>query len=126
MALTIQKKNQAGRMLNEFLVSLGLLFILLVPDVAILSAAVTSSSRAASEDVALDMARNSMEASIAQLGSVTPKRSYEIDGTSFSQSVRLVPLQGERAGLTLVVVSVEWVTGDKNHHIRLERYVRGS
>lgn len=119
-------RNRAGRMLNEFLVSLGLLFILLIPDLALLDSAVTSSFRASSEDIALDIARDSMEVSIAELGSLPTKRNYEIAGMTYNQSVRLVPLRGERAGLTLVVIAVEWNQGDRIHSIRLERYVRGN
>jgi hypothetical protein len=126
MAPCTKRREQTGRQLNEFLVSLGLLFLLLIPNIAILSSAVSSSFNAASEDVALDLARNAMERSIADPGSVPTKRGYDVSGTTYSQVVRLTPLDGERNGLTLVVVDVEWGHGERSHKIRLERYVRGN
>lgn len=122
--MTLQRSDLSGRLLSEFLVSLGLLFLLLVANIAILDSSVQSSFGASTENIALNLARNCMEETVAQPGSQPGRKTFEIEGTSFHRQVRLVPLDGERAGLTAVWVEVEWKLGSRSRRVRLERYVR--
>ena len=121
---TNRSRRQAGRLLGEFLVGLGLLFLALTADVAILHSASVASTRAASENEALDLARNSMESLIAAPQSLRKEQTLEVNGTSFHRRVWLVPLQGDKNGLMQAVVELEWQRADKVQQVRLERYVR--
>ena len=121
---TNRNHQRAGRLLGEFLVGLGLLFLALTADVAILHSASVASTRAASENEALDLARNSMESLIAAPQSLRKEQTLEVNGISFHRRVWLVPPQGDKRGLTQAVVELEWQRADKVQQVRLERYVR--
>ena len=121
---TSLNRQKSGRLLGEFLVGLGLLFLALTADVAILHSASVASTRSATENEALELARNTMESVIAKPESVRKEQTFEVDGTSFHRRVWLVPLQGDKQGLVQAVVELEWERADKIQQVRLERYVR--
>ena len=121
-------KIPRGRLLNEFLVSLGLFFLILTANLSILNSAGKSSSLAGATREALDLAREGMEEAIA-----SPKagalyfseqtfnsRSGSVEGFVFNRTVKVTPLVGEQQGLSEAWVTVEWGQGRK---VKLERYV---
>lgn len=128
------RRQQAivGRLLNEFLVGLGLLFFALVGNLAILNSATDSSAHAALSARALELARGGMEELInnpkaAAAGPLEHRFGSEGQGafqSTFYRKSWLVPLTGEMQGLNRVTVVVEWEDGSRA--VRLERYVRES
>jgi len=116
-------EKPGGRLLGEFLVGLGLLFLALTANLAILHSASRASAHATTEEIALDLARNSMERVIADPDSVRNVQVFEVEGTSYHQEVRLTPA-GEPTGLTVAVVELTWERGMGERQVRLERYVR--
>lgn len=115
-----------GRLLNEFLISLGLFFLILTANLTILNSASRSSSQAGATREALDLARDGLEQAIAAPSSGLREqgfssRSGEIEGFTFTRKVKVVPLSGAQEGLALATVTVDWGRG---RTVRLERYVR--
>ena len=119
----------SGRLLSEFLVALGLLFLALTANLAILHSASKSSGDAARVNRALELARDGLESLIAQPGSLAAERRFggdtKHDGqTSYLRKSRLIALSGELSGLARAIVEVEWNNGGRTQRVRLERYVR--
>lgn len=117
-----------GRLLNEFLVSLGLFFLILTANLSILNSAGKSSSLAGATREALDLARDGMEEVIASPQAGAPyyreqsfnSKSGSVEGFVFNRTVKVTPLTGEQQGLSQAWVTVEWGQGRK---VKLERYV---
>lgn len=113
-------------MLNEFLVSLGLFFLILTAALVILGSASRSISNAAVTREALSIAREGMEELIATAPSDKPMLRQENfagreNPVSFQRLLSVTPLSGDSQGLALLRVVVEWEDSDRK--IRLERYV---
>ena len=122
------RQARGGRLLNEFLVSLGLFFLILTANLTILNSASRSSSQAGATREALDLARQGLEEVIA-----SPKagerllreqsfssKSGAVEGFSFTRTVKVTPLTGSLSGLSEALVKVDWGQG---RTVRLERYV---
>lgn len=117
-----------GRLLNEFLVSLGLFFLILTANLTVLNSASKSSSLAGATREALDLAREGLEEVIASPKAGAPyfreqtfsSKSGSVEGFTFNRTVKVTPLTGEMQGLSEAWVTVEWGQGRK---VKLERYV---
>lgn len=115
----------SGRLLNEFLISLGLFFLILTANLTVLNSASRSSAQAGATRQALDLARDGLEEAIA---APTPglrevnfgSRGKETNGFTFNRRVKVVPLAGPQQGLALATVTVDWGQG---RTVSLERYV---
>lgn len=127
-----QKAGSRGRLLNEFLVSLALFFLILPADLMILSTASESAHGAAATRVAAEVAREGIEEAIAQAGSgklrkartKEYKRVVETDNEIvFTQTTVYEPLEGDKAGLARAMVTVSWSDGEEE--LKVERYVPG-
>ena len=126
----ITRQRSFGRLLNEFLVSLGLLFLSMTASFAILNSATRSSEEAAVRERALSLARSGMEKIIgdyAMSGSNHLRQGFGAGvgsrfRTRYQRDIWKTALKGESTGLYRVVVQVEW--GDNQQRVRLERYVR--
>lgn len=114
-----------GRLLNEFLISLGLLFLILMGNLTVLNSASRSSSQAGATRRALDLARDGLEEAVAAPVPGLRQHSFgslrdEAEGYTFSRRVKVTPLSGPQEGLALVTVTVDWGRG---RTVALERYV---
>lgn len=117
-----------GRLLNEFLVSLGLFFLILTANLTILSSASISSSQSAATLEALELARDGLEEIIASPKSGAPyfkehsfsSKSSSVEGFVFRRTVKVTPLQGDLVGLSEVTSIVDW---GRRRTVKLERYV---
>ena len=122
---------RTGRLLSEFLVGLGLLFLTLGGNLAILHAATRAAEDAHHTRRAVELAEEAMEQVILNpqkylketrvnhFGSGVNDRFHS---TTFERSILLTRLKGTEAGLARAQVWIEWEDGHKN--FRLERYVR--
>lgn len=118
-----RREKCRGRLLGEFLVGLGLSFLVLTANMAILSSATGSSSRAQAENNALDIARNAVERLIAEPEAVRTTQAFEMDGVTLHRQVTLTPLTADLEGLSLASVQVDWQQAGKTRTVKLERYV---
>lgn len=117
-----------GRLLNEFLISLGLFFLILTADLVILNSASRSSSTAGATREALDLAREGLEEVVALPTPGAPMRREKtfsarggsVEGFQFNRTVKVTPLSGDKQGLSAALVTVTW---GGNRAVRLERYV---
>lgn len=117
-----------GRLLNEFLISLGLFFLILTANLTILNSASQSSSQAGATREALELAKDGMEEVIASRKSGAPyfkqqtfgSKSGSVEGFSYNRTVKVTPLVGEQLGLSVAWVTVDWGRG---RTVKLERYV---
>jgi hypothetical protein len=119
-------RKTSGRLLSEFLVSLGLLFLILTANLTILNSASQSSSQAGATREALELAQEGMEEVIAS----PPKpglsetsfgsKSRSVEGFTFTRKIKVTALTGEQQGLLEALVTVDWGRG---RTVRLERYV---
>jgi hypothetical protein len=112
-------------LLNEFLVSLGLFFLILTANMIILDSASTSSSQAGATREALELAEEGMEETLASPKPGLTRRSFSaksgsVEGFSFQRTVKVTPLQGKEQGLLEAQVTVEWGRG---RTVKLGRYV---
>ncbi len=119
-------RGRGARLLNEFLVSLGLFFLILTAALVILGNASRSISNAAVTREALAIAREGMEELVATASPDKPMLRQENfagreNSASFQRMLRVTPLSGDSKGLALLRVVVEWEDSDRK--IRLERYV---
>ncbi len=119
-----------GHLLSEFLVSLGLLFLLLAANLGILSSSASWAREAAHSRNATSLARDAMEQVIA---ASTPEErpqaqsAFPLPGSRphtvvlYHRTVELLPLGEGFEGLQLARVSVSWDEAEPS--IVLERYV---
>lgn len=112
-------------MLSEFLVSLGLFFLILTANVMVLSSASVSSSKAGATADALEIAQQGMEEALAAPKLGRQFRSFNsnarsVESFTYHRTTRVLELDKDKAGLNLVTVTVEWGQG---RVVRLERYV---
>ena len=119
-------RRPGGRLLNEFLVSLGLFFLMLTAGLVILGSASESSSQATATGEATSLARETMEVMIATASPNRPTLRQESfvgpeSGVTFNRVSRLTPLSGDKARLAMLSVVVDWEGGKRK--VRLERYV---
>ena len=121
--------HQSGRLLSEFLVSLGLFFLILTADLSIVDLATDSASQARTTQFGLGLAQNALEDLIAgsHTGRPTVRHSSFTKEVSkgrtvrFNRTIRLAPLAQFSSRLSLATVIVDWDDGRRK--IRLERYV---
>jgi hypothetical protein len=121
-----RRRESSGRLLSEFLISLGLLFLILTANLVILNSASQSSSQAGATREALELAREGLEEVIAS----SPKPGYNertfssksgsVEGFTFTRKIKVTALSGEHKGLMQALVTVDW---GRNRTVRLERYV---
>lgn len=118
-----------GRLLNEFLISLGLFFLVLTANLVILTSASRSAAQAEATREALDLAREAIEETLARSNpgaAFFQQRSFHsrsglVEGFSFVRQVKVTPSPDHPQALSLATVSVEWGQGRR---VRLERYVQ--
>ncbi len=124
-------QHQSGRLLSEFLVSLGLFFLILTADLSIVDLATDSASQARTTQFGLGLAQNALEDLIAdsRAGKAMVRHSTHSQSVSkgkvvrFNQTVRVAPMAQFSSHLSLATVVVDWDNGRRK--IRLERYVAG-
>lgn len=113
-------------MLNEFLVSLGLFFLILTASLVILGSASRSAVNASITGEALALAREGMEEAIASGAFEKPafredNLGWRENDVTYRRVVKITPLTGKMKNLCLIRVDVE--SEDSNRRILLERYV---
>ncbi len=120
----------AGHLLSEFLVSMGILFLLMLANVAVLSSAADWANSSSQNRQALVVAREGMEQAIAaERAEDFPElqRAFTFPGSRpgtvlvLSRTITVEPL-GEHENFSLVQVNVSW--SDDHPPVVLERYVR--
>lgn len=117
-----------GRLLSEFLVALALLFLALVPNLAILHSAVRSGEQSALTARAAYLLREGMEIVLRDphryLDRVVPENSGAGINKAFDDTFerRISVRRTSSPELALATVSVKWGKSDKE--LVLERYVR--
>ena len=124
------RKRNGGRLLNEFLVGLAMLFLALGANLAVLHTATNSTEKSVLTDRALEIAQSGMEELIASPQEAVGERLTATFGAgkggdfdaTFSRSAWITVLKDRSPHLARATVMVEWNEGD--HSIRLERYVR--
>ena len=122
--------KQKGRLLNEFLVSLGLLFLAMIGDFAVIHSSVRIAERTSVSARALSLARSGVESVISNPGKYQKGVVSESFGAGkgatfdeiFSRRCSLIPIKSGELTLHKVVVTVEWADGTER--VNLERYVR--
>ena len=131
-SLPKRSRSQSGRLLSEFLVGLAILFLALSADMAVLNKATESTTEAVLSDKALEIARLGMEEAIEDPSLLASGPVHKTFGTgrnkryeaTFIRSVWKTSLSPHQAGISRVIVKVEW--DDGTHDLRLERYVRAN
>ena len=123
---TYRSRRAGGRLLNEFLVSLGLFFLILTASLVILGSASRSAVNASVTSEALALAREGMEEAIASGEFDKPSRREESFGwrendVTYSRVVKVTPLTGDMKSFCLIRVDIE--SEDSDRKILLERYV---
>lgn len=127
--LSTRRSLCAGRLINEYLVTLGLLFLVLTGELALLDSVIATSSRGQNRAVALELAREGMEMAIADvtLARKSPHR-RDIERTDqrggrllFSRSITVERIKGNPA-YARATVSVDWEGTQQS--VKLVRYVR--
>lgn len=124
------RQPEAARLLNEFLVSLAMLFLALGANFAILHSATKSSEQAALSDRGLELAQSGMEQLIADPKSAVGKRRETTFGAGKGQDFEasyvrkswVTVMESGKTKLARATVVVEW--NDGRDLVRLERYVR--
>lgn len=125
-----QRAGNKGRLLNEFLVSLALLFLIMPADLKILSSASKSAHLAGATVKAAEIAQQGIEEAIAQASvgkaQTRTKEFSDTLGTGgevvFSRTTTFEPLsQGSK--ILRARVTVRWSESEREVH--LERYVAG-
>lgn len=120
-------RRPGGRLLNEFLISLGLFFLILTAALVILGSASRSASNAAVTREAVALAREGMEDLIISAPADKAGRSRQSfsgreNDVTFHRLMLSRPLTDELRGLISLQVEVKWDGSDRV--VRLERYVR--
>lgn len=122
----IGRFGSGGRLLGEFLVGLGLLFLVLLANLVILKSASQSSSQGAATYEALSLAKDGMEQLIALAATskqydkteTFSSRNGSVEGFVYTRKMVIVPAVDGKVGKAVVLV--RW--GQKRE-IKLERYV---
>lgn len=122
--------KQRGRLLNEFLVSLGLLFLAMIGNFTVIHSSVQTTERTSVSARALYLARSGVESVIQNPGKYKKGLVSESFGAgkgetfdeTFSRRCSLIPIKSGELTLHKAVVTVEWADG--NERVNLERYVR--
>lgn len=124
----LERCCERGRLLSEFLVALGLLFLALVPNLAILHSAARSGEQAAFTARAVYLLREGMELAVNHpgryLGRVVPETMGAGINKTFDDTFerRISVLNAPTSGLAVATVVVKWGKGSRE--LVLERYVR--
>lgn len=122
------RKHRRGHLLSEYLVALGLLFLALVPNLAILHSATRTGEKSALSTRAVALLRDGMENAVSQPKKYTGKVTTESFGSGssglfdekFDRRISLMP--DKKSGMLLAIVVVKW--GKDGQELALERYVR--
>lgn len=123
-----RRRVVAGRLLNELLVGIALLFLALTVNFAVLNTGSRAAIEARAADRAAEIARDGMESLVANPAISLGERRFgegknsNLSGT-FVRRIRLVALESEPR-LVKGVVEVEWQLGETTRKLRVERYVR--
>lgn len=121
-------KQRRGHLLSEYLVALGLLFLALVPNLAILHSATSTGEKSALSTRAVALLRDGMELAVSQPKKFEGKVTTESFGSGssgpfderFDRRISLMP--DKKSGMLLAIVVVKW--GKDGQELALERYVR--
>lgn len=125
------KRSTAGRLLVEFLVSLGILFLTMGGNMAILHSSVESAEDSSHAQRAVELAQEGMEMVIrspenyegkGKSDTVGTGVGEEFHATTFTRQILLTSLESGETGLLRAQVRIEWDDGHSTY--RLERYVR--